>query len=79
MERAFQAYREPLETVISFKYLGRVLMVGDNNWPEVTGNLSTSSKIWMQMTRILIQEGENPKVSGLLFKVVFQAVLLFRA
>ena len=30
----------------------------------------------MQMTRILIREGADPKVSGLLFKAVVHAVLL---
>ena len=30
-ERAFQAYGEPLETVTSFKYLGRVLTTGEDN------------------------------------------------
>ena len=30
-ERAFQAYGKPLETVTSFKYLGRVLTTGEDN------------------------------------------------
>ena len=32
LERAFQAYGEPLETVTLFKYLGRVLTVGGEDW-----------------------------------------------
>ena len=31
LERAFQAYGEPLENVTSFKYLGRVLTLGNDN------------------------------------------------
>ena len=31
VERSFQAYRRPLKTVISFKYLWRVLTVADEN------------------------------------------------
>ena len=79
MERAFQAYREPLETVTMFKYMGRVLTVGDYDWTEVTGNLREARKIWMQMERILSWEGADPKISRLFFKEVFQVVLLFGA
>ena len=34
-ERAFQAYGEPLETVTSFKYLGRVLTAGNDDCTSV--------------------------------------------
>ena len=30
LERAFQAYGEPLEIVTAFRYLGRVMMAGDD-------------------------------------------------
>ena len=36
-------------------------------------------KIWMRMTRILIRQRDYPKVSGLFFKAVVQAVLLLGA
>ena len=39
MERAFEAYGEPLENVTTFRYLGRVLTAGENDWLEVVGNL----------------------------------------
>ena len=61
LERAFQAYREQLKTVTSFKYLGRVLTTGDDNCTAVSGNLRKDRKIWMQMTRILRQEGGGPE------------------
>ena len=38
-ERAFQAYGAPLENVTAFKYLGRVITAGDDDWPSVAGNL----------------------------------------
>ena len=34
-ERAFEAYGKPLETVATFKYMGRVMTAGDDNWPAV--------------------------------------------
>ena len=54
-------------------------MAGDDNLTEVSGNLRKSRKIWMRMTRILSQEGADPKISGLLFKAVVQEVLILGA
>ena len=53
VESAFQAYGIPLETVTSFKYLGRVLIAADDNWPAVVGNLKKPQKTWARLTRIL--------------------------
>ena len=39
---AFEVYGEQLKTVPSFKYLGRILTAGDENWPAVAGNLGTA-------------------------------------
>ena len=52
-ERAFQAYGEPLDIVASFRYLGSLLTAGDDELPEVIGNLWKAKKSWMQMSRIL--------------------------
>ena len=79
LERALQAYGEPFETVKSFEYLGRVLTVGDDDWPAVEGNLRKASKSWVWITRILSREGAEPKISGILCKAVVQTVLLFGA
>ena len=46
MERAFEAYAEPLENVSAFKYLGRVMTAGYEDWPAVAGNLSKARKSW---------------------------------
>ena len=46
VESAFQAYGIPLETVTSFKYLGRVLIAADDNWQAVVGNLKKPQKTW---------------------------------
>ena len=67
------------ETLTSFKYLGRILTAGEANWLAVEGNPRKASKRWTRMTRILIWEGEYPKLSGLLFEGVVQAVLIFGA
>ena len=38
-ERAFEEYREPLDNIPAFQYLGRVLTAGDNDWLAVVGNI----------------------------------------
>ena len=43
-ERSFQYYWENLETVALFKYLGRVLKMGDEYWPEVAEDLMKARK-----------------------------------
>ena len=65
--------------VTSFKYLGRVILATDNDWPVVVRNLSQAKKVWSRMSRILNREGEAPRVSGLFSKAIIQAVLLFGA
>ena len=77
-EWAFQAYGEPLNNVMAFKYPGKVMTAGDDDWSSVTGNLQKARKSWVRMSIILSREGANPKVSGHFFKAVVQEVLLFR-
>ena len=64
--------------VTLFKYLGQVLTATDNDWMAVVGNLWKAQKIWARMERMLGQEGARPRFSGMFFKAVMQAVLLFR-
>ena len=78
-ERAFEAYGKPLENVSTFKYLGRVITAGNDNWPAVAGNLLKARKSWGRLLRILSREGAGKRVSGKFFKAVVQVVLLFLA
>ena len=78
-ERFFQAYGAPLENVMMFKYMGRLMTAGDDDWSAVTGKIQKSRKSWGCMSRILIREGADPKVSYHFFKSVVQLVLLFKA
>ena len=66
-----------METMNYFKYLGRVLTTGDEDWSEVSDNPRKYRKRWVRMKRIQIWEGADPKVSGLFSKAVVQVVLLF--
>ena len=77
--RALNAYGFPLEMVTSFKYRGEMILAADKDKPVVLKKLARARKVWSRMSRILIREGAAPWVSGLFFKAVVQAVLLFIA
>ena len=62
----------------AFRYLGRVLTVVDYDCIAVVDNSGKARKSWGHLSRILIREGADPKVSGHFYKAVSQAVLLFR-
>ena len=78
-ERDFEAYGKPLETVSTFKYLGRVMTAGDDDWTAVAGNLVKARKSWGSLPQILGREGADKRVSGNFFKAVVQEVVLFGA
>ena len=75
-ESAFEDYGKLLETVSTFKYMGRVMTAGDDNWTAVAGNLVKAQKIWGRLLQILSREGVEKRVSGNFSKAVVQAVLL---
>ena len=74
-----EVYGEQLQAVPSFKYLGRILTEGDDEWPAVARNLEKSQKSWGRLQGILSREGATKRVSGHFFKAVVQQVLLFGA
>ena len=51
----------------------------DEDLPEVIRNLRKARKSWDRLSRILGREGSSPRVSGMLFKEVVQAVIVFGA
>ena len=55
------------------------MTAGDDDWPEVAGNLVKARKSWGWLSSILSREGADKRVSGNFFKAVVQAVLLFGA
>ena len=50
---------------------------GDDDCPEVAGNLAKARKSWGRLQGILSREGSTKRVSGNFFKAVVQQVLLF--
>ena len=62
-ERDFKAYGEPMEAVLKFKYLGRILTATDDDWSAVAGNLKKARRSWGRLARVLSREIADPKVS----------------
>ena len=60
------------------RYLGQVRTAREYDRTEVLGNLQRARKSSGRLSRILIREGADPKVSVNFLKAVTQAVLLFR-
>ena len=77
LERAFEAYGAPMESVTEFKYLGNILTETDDEWPAVVVNLETARRSWGRLSRVMGREGADPKVSRAFYIAVTQAVLLF--
>ena len=76
-ERAFKSYGEPMEAVLEFRYLRRILTATDDDWPAVAGNLKKARQSWGRLARVLGRESADPKVSRTFYIAVTQAVLLF--
>ena len=68
---------EPIDNVSEFRYLGRVLTAGDDDWLTVAGILGKARKSWERLSWSLGHEGADLRVSGNFYKAVAQAVLLF--
>ena len=63
--RSLHAYSRLLNSVTSFKYLGRIMTPSDDYWPMVVGILRKARKSWERLSRILGRDGANLRVSGI--------------
>ena len=52
---AFEVYGEQFQTLSWFKYLGRILAEGDDDWPVLAGNPVKARKSWGKLQGILIR------------------------
>jgi len=66
----------PLGAVQMHQHLGRLLACNDNDWPAIQTQLKKARSRWGSLSRILVREGAIPRVSGMFYKAVVQAVLL---
>jgi hypothetical protein len=77
LTQSFTAYGDKLERVEVFKYPGRLLAYDDHGTQAMQGNLKKVRKSWGRVSRILRAENASPKVCGVFYIAIVQAVLLF--
>ena len=77
LEESFSAYGVELETVESFKYLGRVMRYDDNDAEAVRTNLRKARATWGRLSKVTRSENASSRVCGMFYKATVQAVLLF--
>lgn len=76
-EVTFTACGVQLESVTSFKYLGRYLSNTDSDWPALYKNLGKARQKWARISIMLSREGASPRVSAMFYKAIVQSVLLY--
>ena len=77
-ERLITDYGTTISPVISFKYLGRILLAADGEWAEVLHNLQRAQQKWSRLSQVLIREGSDAWTSGGNYVAVVQAVMIYR-
>ena len=75
--QSFSTYREELDQVEVFKYLGRMLAYDDNDTQAMQSNLKKAWWCWAQLSCVLRVKDATPTVCGVFYKATVQAVLLF--
>ena len=76
-EVVFQCYGQPLETVQSFKYLGRLLTSTNDDWPTIYKNLTKARRRWAMLAKVLAREGADQSTMARFYIAIVQAVLLY--
>lgn len=76
-EVVFTACGQPLESIDTFKYLGHFLSSMDSDWPALYENMAKAWQHWARVSIILARDGASPWVSGMFYKAIVQAVLLY--
>ena len=70
----FTAYGIPLTPVSCFKYLGRILMASDDDWPAVVRN---ARRKWEGRTSVIGRKCVHACILGQIYFVVVQSVILY--
>jgi hypothetical protein len=74
---SFTAYREELEKVEVFKYLGRLIAYNDTNTQAMRSNLWRARGCWARILHVLRAENADARMCGKFYKATMQVVLLY--
>jgi hypothetical protein len=75
--RTFTIQNQPIETLTSFRYLGRIIASSDSDWEAAKFNLHKARTRWMNISRLLARTSASPQISSLFYKATVQTVLLY--
>ena len=75
-ERTVSACGAELDRVEHFCYLGRVLECYNSDWPALWKNLQKAKHKWALISRPLIKTGVSPRIVGMFYKAIVQAIFL---
>ena len=67
----------PLEAAILFLHLRRTITYNNIDWAELHRNLRKSHGIWGMIVKVIGKTGRPIKLQAMIYKVVFEAVLLY--
>ena len=76
-EVVFTACGVPLESVSSFKHLGRISESTDEDWPALCTNLAKARQRWGMVSRVLARDNANVRAMANFYMATVQNVLLF--
>jgi hypothetical protein len=76
-ERTFTVDGQPIERVMEFKYLGRILEENDDDDPAALRQLKRAREKWGRMHSILKTQCASAETRGYFYKAIIQAVLLY--
>jgi hypothetical protein len=76
-QRTFSIQNQPIETVTSFRYIGRIITSSNSDWEAAKFNLHKARTRWMNISRILTRTSASPRISSLFYKATIQTVLLY--
>jgi len=67
-EQVFTIDGTPIESVGSFRYLGRAESHADSDWGALHTNLRMARHKWYKLSKLLTREGANPRIFGMFYK-----------
>jgi hypothetical protein len=76
-QRTFTIQNQPIETLTSFQYLGRIITSMDSDWEAARFNLNKARNQWMTISQVLARASASPRISALFYKATVQTVLLY--
>ena len=76
---AIREQLEPLKATTTFPYLGRTVMYNNSNWEALYSKVRKAQQRWGIVTKVMWNTGAPIKSRSVMYKVVVQAVLLYRS